>query len=123
MFSGSEFFEKRKERRHKDDSEVMLESMLKEETSHGKKICHAVVHDLSLNGMRLESNTFFPVNSPLKINLSLSRLQNLIKLNGVIRWVNNKFENELFSCGIEFLDVSPENSLNLIGQLHGLANK
>jgi len=123
MFSFSEFFEKRKQKRYKDDSEVMLESLAKEETAHGKKICHAVVNDLSLNGLRLDCNTFFPVNSPLKINLTLSRLQNIVKLNGIIRWVNNKFENELFSCGIEFLDVSPENSINIIGQLHGPASK
>lgn len=119
MGSYGEFLERRKEKRYKDDSEVMLESLMEEETSHGKKILHAVLYDLSLNGMRLECNMFLSVNSPLKINLSPTKLQNMVRLNGVVRWVSNKFGNELFSCGIEFLEVSPESGVSLIGQLHG----
>lgn len=122
MTQSTIYYEKRKEKRYKDNNKVMLESLKREERAPGKKICHAVSQDLSLSGMKIECNTFFPVNSFLKINLSLSKLNQLIKLNGIIRWVKSKFENELFSCGIEFVNISPENNINLISHIHGQLN-
>lgn len=119
MVSLEDPIEKRRERRRREQNRVTLEIINEEGPESGKKICHAVTRDLSLGGMRISCNTFYPVNTPLKINLTLNRSRRLLRVMGTIRWIRSLFEDELFDFGLKFEDLSPEISMNLIEHLYG----
>lgn len=109
--------ERRRERRIAQENKLTFELMSDIDSECYKGICHAMTKDLSLNGMRMTSGTFLPVNSPVKINLSLSETQKLVKLFGVTRWVKTMYEDERYDCGLEFTEVTPESSMALIEHL------
>lgn len=111
--------EKRRERRFPEENHVTLEMVTEGNSDPGKKICFAVTRDLSMGGMRLSCNTFYPVKTPLKVNLRLKRTRRLIRTRGTIRWVRSLYENELFDCGLQFDDVTPELSMILLEHLYG----
>jgi c-di-GMP-binding flagellar brake protein YcgR len=109
--------ERRREQRIAQENKLTFELMSDINSESYKGICHALTKDLSLSGMRLTSSTFLPVNSPLKINLSLPETQKLVKLFGVTRWVKTIYEDERYDCGLEFTDIAPESSMALIEHL------
>ena len=110
--------ERRKEQRIAQENKLTFELMSDVDSECYTGISHAVTKDLSLNGMRMMSSTFLPVNRPLKINLSLPDTQKLVKLFGVTRWIKTIFEDERYDCGLEFTDVTPESSMALIKHLY-----
>jgi c-di-GMP-binding flagellar brake protein YcgR len=110
--------ERRREQRIPQENKLTFELMSDIDSECYTGVCHAMTKDLSLNGMRMMSSTFLPVNSPLKINLSLPDTQKLVKLFGVTRWIKTIYENERYDCGLEFTDVAPESSMALIEHLY-----
>ena len=58
-------------------------------------------------GVRIQGNTFLPINTLLKIELSLKEPLRLISAIGKVRWVKRRYTEELFETGIEFMEMSP----------------
>ena len=101
--------EKRKAIRIKEEYKVTTTEISKDKLPPDKKIIYGLTKDISSGGVRIQSNTFFPFNTLLKIELSLKDPPRLISAIGKVRWGKSSYTDELFDAGIEFVDMSPDN--------------
>ena len=82
-------------------------------------VCHALVQDISLGGLKVQCHDFVAVNTPVKINLPLPESRRYLNLHGKVRWVRSLFEGESYEYGLQFEDISPQNIQHLIEHLFG----
>ncbi|MFW6139731.1 MAG: PilZ domain-containing protein [Acidobacteriota bacterium] len=112
--------EKRKEKRKQEEQQVELEvyknTSLQKQTDSEK--FSAVTENLSLNGVKIKTSKYYPVNTVLKIKLPLLRKRH-VSLRGKVRWVRNIKEEKKFGMGIEFLDTLPAEFIALMEHLYG----
>jgi len=73
-----------------------------------KKIAHCLTEDISIKGIKIQCEKFFPINSTLKIQLSLREPTRQINVLGKIRWVKKLKACEGFEMGIEIVGTSKE---------------
>jgi len=71
-----------------------------------KKITHCLTEDISIKGMKIQSENFFPMNSTLKIQLSLTEPARSINVVGKIRWIRKLKAGEVYEMGIEIVETS-----------------
>ena len=101
--------EKRKATRIKEEYKITTTEISKDKLPSDEKIIYGLTKDISLSGLRIQSNTFFPINTLLKIELLLKNPSRLISAIGKVRWCTSCYDDELFEIGIEFVDISPDN--------------
>lgn len=99
--------EKRKAKRIIEENKVKITPISKDKLPSGKKIIYPLTKDISSGGVKILTDTFFPINSLLKIELSLKKPPRLISATGKVRWVKTHYAEELFETGIEFVEMSP----------------
>jgi c-di-GMP-binding flagellar brake protein YcgR len=100
--------ERRRAKRKKEKAEVTVSIINPNDPLANSKITHHLTKDISLAGIRIQSQTFIPMNSMIKIELSLGEPASLISALGRVRWVKCLYEAELFEMGIEFVETSRE---------------
>lgn len=100
--------EKRREKRIREQALFTITLLSKDRLEPHKKIIHHTTKDISLTGVKIQTNTFLPVGSFLKIDLSLTDPGKLISAFAKVRWVKSLYADELFEMGIEFVDTSLE---------------
>ena len=100
--------DKRKAKRIKEEAKVTITLISKDSLSPGKKIFYHLTKDISSTGIKIQANTFLPINSMIKIELSLKEPLRVVSAIGMVRRVKTLYANELFEVGIEFVDTSPE---------------
>jgi c-di-GMP-binding flagellar brake protein YcgR len=100
--------EKRKARRIKERAKVTITPLETYDLPAAGKIIRHTTRDISLGGIRIQSNQFLPINSTLKIELSLKSPMRLITAFGKVRWIKSSRNAESFEMGIEFIDTSQE---------------
>ena len=100
--------DKRKAQRIKEEAKVTIVLISKDSSSPGRKVIYHLTKDISLAGIKIQTNTFLPINSMIKIELSLKEPPRLITTIGMLRRVKSLYADELFEVGIEFVDTSKE---------------
>jgi hypothetical protein len=75
-----------------------------------RKISHCLTEDISVKGIRIQSEKFLPLNSTLKIQLSLREPSRVLNILGKIRWIRKLKACEVFEMGIEIVETSKEDS-------------
>jgi hypothetical protein len=79
----------------------------------------AATWDISINGARLFTNKYFPVETKLIISLDLSRTELLVRLWAKVKWVNEVNNNMgKYEMGVEFIH-SVQSLPELLKHLHG----
>ena len=99
--------EKRRTQRVQEKAEVRIK-LADSENELACKIIHHLTQDISLTGVKIQCNLFIPVNSLLRIELSLKKPVRIISVLGRVRWIKALFKDELYEMGIEFVDASQE---------------
>ena len=101
--------EKRKAIRIKEEYKVTITEISKDKFPPPEKIIYGLTKDISSGGLRIQSNTFFPINKLLRTELLLKNPPRLISAIGKVRWYTSCYDDELFEMGIDFVDISPDN--------------
>lgn len=101
--------EQRRAKRIKEETKVTIQLIPTDRLTPNKKISYHLTKDISSTGLRILANTFLPINSILKIDLSLTKPPRLISAFGKVRWIKSRYADELFEMGIEFVDTPQEN--------------
>lgn len=101
--------EKRKVKRVKKESKFTI-SVLSEDAilPSNKKIIYHLTKDISSKGAKIQTNNFLPINTLLRIELSLMKPPRVVKAIGRVRWVKSRYGDEKFEMGIEFIDTPKE---------------
>lgn len=105
--------EKRREKRVREQALFKITLISKDTAETHPKIIHHTTKDISLIGAKIHTNTFLPVGSFLKIDLSLTEPPQMVSAYAKVRWVKSVYADELFELGIEFMDTS----INIIKSL------
>jgi len=106
---------KRKEDRIVERNNVSIKPFI--ETEKGPGI-NAFTHDISLGGARILTKELFDVGAHIKIQIELAGTDELITLEGEVRWLNVKKEEDLFELGIEFKHKISNSVLCLIKHIY-----
>jgi c-di-GMP-binding flagellar brake protein YcgR len=64
--------------------------------------------DLSRTGVGFISTRFVPINSKLMVELSLSRSENPVLVQGSVKWVEKVPNSQNFRIGMNFSDISTD---------------
>ena len=100
--------EYRRTKRVKEEAQVVIKLVPSETFTPDKTISYHLTKDISSTGLRILANTFLPINSTLKIELTLTKPPRLINAFGKVRWIKSRYADELFELGIEFVDTPEE---------------
>jgi Tfp pilus assembly protein PilZ len=85
---------------------------------HGMKIFYTLTKDISLGGVNIRTDTFLPVDTVVKIELSLPKMHKMLYVRGRVKWIKSLYDDEVFEIGLEFMDIPPNIITSLIGQLY-----
>jgi hypothetical protein len=100
--------ERRKSKRKKEGNRVEIEPMSDDKVHPGKINGFAITSDISLYGIRVMTEPFFPIDSLLKIDLSLAKIKKTVTMTGRVRWIKRIGDN-LNELGIELVDTTKDN--------------
>jgi c-di-GMP-binding flagellar brake protein YcgR len=109
--------ERRREPRRKEGNRVTIEPVPKAPDASTKKISFSLTDDISLKGIKVISDTFFPADTLLKIELSLAELENPLDLQGTVKWIRCH-EKDLYEIGIEFVGLTPDIARLLVNHMY-----
>ena len=110
--------DKRREKRVKEENKLICEIVSDNKILKCKKIFYTLTKDISLGGVNIRTDTFLPVDTIVKMELSLSKMQKIVYLKGKVKWVKSLFDDEVFEMGLEFMDTPPNIITSLIGHLY-----
>ncbi|UCE41175.1 MAG: PilZ domain-containing protein [Candidatus Aminicenantes bacterium] len=100
--------EKRKEPRREDELPVEIE-ILSDETSLGPtRVLYAQIKDISAGGVKILTNIYIPLDTPIKLKITLSKLRETISPVGKIVWGNQIEDSDVYEMGIEFENTQPD---------------
>ena len=71
--------------------------------------------DLSASGIRITTAEFFPVESRVVLLLSIPHLLKPIRAIARIVWTQEKHFTEACECGLQFLEITPEDRESIAG--------
>jgi hypothetical protein len=112
--------EKRRDRRVEDYADITMSVISNAEDLQQKNIFHNCSEDISLSGVRIYANNFFPVNSLLKMEIKFDNTRQMITTTGRIKWFKEIFEDEWYEGGVEFVVPSNEAIKKLSGHIYAL---
>ncbi|MGB6340757.1 MAG: PilZ domain-containing protein [Candidatus Aminicenantaceae bacterium] len=100
--------ERRKSRRTKEGNRVEIKPVSEDKGHPGKNNGFSITDDISLYGIKVMTEPFFPVDSLLKIDLSLAKTKKIVTMTGKVRWIKS-LGNNLNELGIEMVDTTKDN--------------
>ncbi len=104
--------ERRRDTRVVEENRVVIEM----QGTRGGESFDAFTLDLSLGGVRVQTDRPFDEGGELTLTITLSRSRQIIKIRGRVRWAR-EVEPGLFEAGIEFLHQIPGSVMSLINHL------
>lgn len=84
-----------------------MEYLPEESVQGGKTISFGMTEDISLSGIRILTDAFFPVDKIIKISLSLGKNCGMIHMIGKVKWIES-FGDDVYEVGFEFEDMLKE---------------
>jgi len=110
--------DKRKERRIKEENKLICEIVSDNKYLKCQKVFYTLTKDISLGGVNIQTDTFLPIDTVVKIELSLPKMQKIVCVRGKVKWVKSLYDDEVFEIGLEFVDTPPNIITSLIGHLY-----
>ena len=100
--------EKRRAPRLKEDNEVTIIVVSGREHLPPKKINWYLSKDISKSGIRIQTNIFLPVNTQLKIEITLKDPPQMITAFAKVIWIKRFSTNDFCEAGLKFFNTSNE---------------
>ena len=73
-----------------------------------EEIIYKYSKDISVSGTKIQGNVLLPIDTLLKIDLTLRNLHETITISGVVKWNKTIIEHEIYEAGVEFMDTPDE---------------
>lgn len=105
--------ERRRADRLKEDNEITITIVSGGKNTPQEDVLYNFTKDISVGGVRIQTNILLPVNAILKINLALKSLRRNIIAFGKVKWNKIIIENESYEVGVEFVDT-PDESIKIM---------
>ena len=110
--------EKRKEPRREDELPVEIE-ILSDETNPGPtRVLYAQIKDISVGGVKIWTSIYIPLDTPIKLKITLSKLGETIGPIGKVVWGNQIEDSDMYEMGIEFGNTQPDILCTLLDYIY-----
>jgi c-di-GMP-binding flagellar brake protein YcgR len=100
--------EKRREPRREDELPVEIEILSDETHSVPTSVLYAQIKDISAGGVRILTSVYVPLDTPIRLKITLSKSGSSIIPSGKVVWGKQLENSEMYEMGIEFEDVPPD---------------
>ena len=110
--------DKRRERRVKEEHKIIGEIVSDNKILKHKKVFYTLTKDISLGGVNIRTDTFLPIDTVVKIELSLPKTHKIVCVRGKVKWIKSLYDDEVFEIGLEFVDTPPNIITSLRGHLY-----
>lgn len=100
--------ELRKAERLNEEHEIEITIVSEDENLTKEKIRYKFSKDISESGVKIQGNIPLPLDTLLKIELTLKSLRQKITALGKVKWMEFNTEDGSFEAGVEFVDTSSE---------------
>src|SRR5271157_2900617 len=97
--------ERRGAQRLEEESEITITIVSGGEKPPKEKILYNYSKDISVSGARIQAHIFLPVDSLLRIEMTLKTLRQMITVIGKVKWIKVVFEDESYEAGVEFFNT------------------
>ena len=77
----------------------------KDENSSKEKIPYNRSKNISMSGANIQGNILLPVDTIIKIDITLNNLQQKITALGKVKWIKVLIEDKSYEAGVEFVDT------------------
>lgn len=114
--------EKRKSHRLKEENKIALTVIENKKHHLREKNFHSHSIDISASGAKIHSSVLLPVDTRVRIKMSLKSLGKMITTVGKIKWIRGSiFKDRSYEAGVEFVCISSESMRELECYLSGEA--
>lgn len=113
-----EDLDRRREPRLEDGFPVTLTPRNKAGHRGEKVLYYGRTRNASPSGLRVDCDREFPLGTVLSIKLQSPRTRQLIQASGEVKWVTPLPDTRSFEIGLEFVDTSVRNILELLDHLY-----
>lgn len=113
---------RRKQKRRIEENKVEIELLSDKKNSPSQTQSFAFTKDISLDGVKIQSDAFFPVDSLLRMKVTLSQSRKTLVMRGRVKWVRER-PNDVYELGVEFEKDMPDEFITLISHLYGVSKK
>ena len=100
--------ERRRAQRLEEESEITITIVSGGEKPPKEKILYNYSKDISVSGARIQAHIFLPVDSLLRIEMTLKTLRQMITVLGKVKWIKVVFEDESYEAGVELFNTPSE---------------
>lgn len=100
--------EKRREPRRDDELSAEIETLSDETNLGPSRILYAQIKDISAGGVKILTSVYIPLDTPIKLKITLPRLGEAIGPIGKVVWGNPVGNSDLYEMGIKFESTQPE---------------
>lgn len=97
--------ERRRDRRVDEFNDITMTVISCKNNLLKRKVFYSCSENISVSGVRIYSNDYFPVDTLLKMDMKLERTQQKITTMGKVKWFKTIFEDEWYEGGIEFVET------------------
>lgn len=109
-------YERRKRNRFVEHNEVLLRTAADKYQGAG---ITAHTYDLSTGGARIITAKSYPLGTVIRIRLNLAGTDQFVNLDGEVKWIRPRVNEDLFELGVEFQRLTSHAVLTLIRHLYG----
>ncbi|MFA9452575.1 MAG: PilZ domain-containing protein [Candidatus Aminicenantaceae bacterium] len=110
--------DRRKDSREHEENKVVIEFVTSMGDSIGVTEIYALTKDISVGGVRIVTDWFFPIDTFFKVNLALPKSKQVVQVEGQVRWIKSLDDSDdLFEVGVEFVHDLPETTMALINHI------
>jgi len=100
--------EKRRAPRLKEDNEVTIIVVPGGKNSPKEKVIYDSSKDISVSGARIHAHILLPVNTLLRIDITLKTVHQMITVMGKVKWIKIIYDDESYEEGVEFVNTPDE---------------
>ena len=100
--------ERRKAIRLKEMNEITTTVISGDSHLSKDRVFYNLSEDISVSGARIRGNTFLPVDTVLKIDITLTTLKQKITALAKVKWIQSIFEDKWYEAGVEFMNTQSD---------------
>lgn len=104
----------RKAERLDEENEIVITILSEIKNPPQGKIIYNYSQDISMTGTRIQGNVILPIDTLLKIDLTLKNSKQTVTVLGRVKWSKPVYDGKYFDAGVEFVDT-PEESIKILG--------
>ena len=110
--------QKRKDRRFKQWNKTKISRLGEGRDSNGRTPIEAFTYDISIGGARIHAPEAFDVGTLLRLDITLVRTGEVLRVEGAVRWRKRDEQTKLYELGVQFQHTSMVTVLTLMRALH-----